>query len=508
MKIISSNLQLNHWINDQQKKIIPGVLFTFGLCATLPAQAATELSLADYIQQVTQQNTGVRGSELSAMASGLRSTEAHLITAPNLYISYDTKSDTRIAPFSFLQYDRLQTSTFSLGVMKAFDFGLQSKFHYDIMNMQYLNPQSSLFGGMSAFFSNPYNIAAPVLEVTQSLWNNGFGRSTRASKDLIEAQNLATSHLTQFQRQDALVKAELAYWRLAAARQTIEVQNQAIDRAQKIYEWNKNRANLHLGDDADVIQAEAILQSRGLDVLSAENEARSAARDFNSIRNQDSDTVPEKVHSLELEDLNQAEAPKRVQLREDVRAAQETARATQANAVVQTEKNLPTLDVYGTFSLNGQPQNLFASPYTNGISLAQTLQLSLQTNRPSYSVGVRFNLPLDFDTVSRSQNAWRQEKAAAELTYERKLFEQEQSWKDLSQKLDDSKNHLRLSQLLEVTQRKKLEKEQDRLKKGRTTTFQVLLFEQDYLFSQLSRIKDQMTLLNILAQMKLFGESR
>ena len=211
---------------------------------------------------------------------------------------------------------------------------------------------------------------------------------------------------------------------------------------------------------------------------------------------------------MALEDLSSVEIPKRAELREDVRAAKEAARITQANSVIQTEKNLPNLDIYGSFALNGQPQNLMAGPYNGSLSLGQTLGLSVLPNRPSYTLGIRFSMPLDFETVSQSQESWRQEKAAAELTYDRKLFEQEESWKDLNQKLDDSKNHLKLSQVLEVTQKKKLEKEQERLKRGRTTTFQVLLFEQDYLFSQLGRIKDQIALLNVVAQMKLFGESR
>ena len=485
-----------------------GFSITATLFVTLTTHAETPFSINDYLNEVSQKNAGIQGSSLSAKASELRANESRLVTALNLYANFETKSDAKITPFSFLQYDRLATNTFSLGVMKTFDFGLQTKLHYDVISLQYLNPQSSLIPGIGTFFGSPYNVASPVLELSQSLWNNGFGRTTRASKELIEAQNLASSHLNSFQAKNTLVQAELTYWRLAAARQVIEVQNQAIDRAQKIYDWNKNRVNLHLGDEADELQAEALLQSRGLDVLTAQNEERAASREFNSARNQDSDSVPEKLHQLALEDLSSVEIPKRAELREDVRAAKEAARITQANSVIQTEKNLPNLDIYGSFALNGQPQNLMAGPYNGSLSLGQTLGLSVLPNRPSYTLGIRFSMPLDFETVSQSQESWRQEKAAAELTYDRKLFEQEESWKDLNQKLDDSKNHLKLSQVLEVTQKKKLEKEQERLKRGRTTTFQVLLFEQDYLFSQLGRIKDQIALLNVVAQMKLFGESR
>ncbi len=476
------------------------------------AEANPSLDLKDYITQVTQKNTGVQGSTLSGTASEMRSIEAKLLTAPTLYASIETKGDGKIQPFSFLQYDRLETNVASLGVMQNFSFGLQAKLHYDLMTLRYINPQTGALGPLGAslgtIFTNQFINFSPVLELTQSLWGNGFGRTTRASKELIEAQALASSHLSRFEAQNTLVQAELTYWRLAAARQIIEVQNQAIDRAQKIYEWNQNRVNLHLGDEADALQAQALLQARALDVLTASNEERSAARAFNSARNQDSDEVKETLHRLALDDLNSVETPKKTKIKEDVQAAKEAAKATQADSIVHLEKNKPNLEVYGSLALNGQPQNMYAPPYGGTVNAGQSLGLSVLPNRPTYVVGVRFSMPLEFDTVSQSQEAWRQQKTAAELTYERKLFEQEENWKGLTQSLDDSKKHLELSQQLEVTQKNKLEKEKERLTRGRTTTYQVLLFEQDYLFSQLGRIKDQVTLLNILAQMKLFGESR
>ncbi len=489
-------------------QVLIGSLSLVCLSAT-QGKATTDLGLKDFLNQVNQDNTGVKSSSLSSKANELKANEAHLVTSPSLYANVETKRDTKITPFSFLQYDALTTQVASLGVMQTFDLGMQAKLHYELLTVQYINPQTSQLGpGFGAIFSNPYHVASPVLEITQSLWNNGFGRTTRASQEAIEARNLSASHQYQFATQSALVQAELAYWRLAAARQVIEVQNQAIDRARKIYEWNQNRVKLHLGDEADTLQAEALLQSRGLDVLSAQNEERAAARAFNLARNQDSDSVGEKLHRLEMDELDSVEVPKRSEFREDLRAARESVRATEADSIIQTEKNKPTLEAYGSVSLNGQPQNPLTSPYNGSVSLSQTLALSFAPNRPSYNVGVRFSMPLAFETVSQSQEAWRQEKMAAELNYERKLLEQEDTWKDSVQKLTESRQHLRLSQELEITQKKKLETEKERLKRGRTTTYQVLLFEQDYLFSQLGRIKDQIALLNILAQMKLFGESR
>ena len=133
---------------------------------------------------------------------------------------------------------------------------------------------------------------------------------------------------------------------------------------------------------------------------------------------------------------------------------------------------------------------------------------SLSTfNRPTYVIGLKFSVPLDLDTTSKSRDGWRKEKIAAELTYDRKLFEQEENWKDLNETLSEARKHLELSRKLEVIQESKLNAERARLQHGRTTTYQVLLFEQDFLQAQLGRIRDQANVLNIIAQMKLFGET-
>ena len=487
------------------------ILFvSLALSSLSPALAVPEqpLKLDDYLAQVRSEHLGMKGSMQASQGEELRSQEAQLITSPTLYATFESKSDSKITPFSFISYDQLQTNVASLGVMENTSFGLNAKLHYDLFTTQYINPNvgnNANLAAFASFFSTKYILFSPVLELSQSLWSNGFGRSTRASQDAIEANALALSFTHQFQNQTILTQAEATYWRLAIARQIITVENQAIDRAQKIYEWNKNRTQLHLGDEADLIQAKALLQSRALDLLASQNEERAAARAFNQARNRDTEGVPETLTSVELGTVDQIPIPQRAPMRTDVKAARESARAAEANSIMQIEKNRPTFDLYGSLSLNGQPPNLNADPYNGAVSYGQSFGLSFQTNRPSYTLGFKFAMPLALEAKSNTQEGWRQEKIASETLYERKLYEQEQNWKDLNQSLTETKQHLALSQELEITQKNKLDLEKERLRRGRTTTYQVLLFEQDYLFAQLGRIKDQLATLTLITQLKLFG---
>ncbi len=63
-----------------------------------------------------------------------------------------------------------------------------------------------------------------------------------------------------------------------------------------------------------------------------------------------------------------------------------------------------------------------------------------------------------------------------------------------------------LAKEIEKAQKSKLSNERARLKQGRTSTYQVLLFEQDYCASQINAINSAAQFYVLLAQKKLYGE--
>jgi outer membrane protein TolC len=122
-------------------------------------------------------------------------------------------------------------------------------------------------------------------------------------------------------------------------------------------------------------------------------------------------------------------------------------------------------------------------------------------------VGLGLNAPLDFWNLKSIHDGAQASQRAAEMEYQRKVFDQEREWADLSNQFQSKKEELQLAREVEKVQREKLAYEQDRLKKGRTTTFQVLIFEQDFATARLNLILSETQLLNLRAQMKTFGDS-
>ena len=94
---------------------------------------------------------------------------------------------------------------------------------------------------------------------------------------------------------------------------------------------------------------------------------------------------------------------------------------------------------------------------------------------------------------------------AADLDVEKKRFDQETNWHDLQDRYQQHLDMLTLYERLEKIQLSKLERERIRRSQGRTTTQQVLNFEVDYEQAQLSRLRAMSELLQIIAQMKLYG---
>ncbi|MEO7162504.1 MAG: TolC family protein, partial [Bdellovibrionia bacterium] len=424
-------------LKNKYLSILAPLVASFFLSSAPSAYAGNHLTLDGYISAVKTGNSGVKGSIESSEAGQLRSSEGKLLLAPTLYSNLQVLRDAKLPPSLFVRYDAQVTETYSLGISQLTTFGLQAKIHYDLFYQFYVNPVP-LFAapGGGSLVPNVYAVASPVLELTQSLWSNGMGRSTQAAQEQTEASALASSYGASFQAKSTLAQAESTYWRLALARQVVSVQQEALDRARKIYNWNYEKARLHLRDNADVLQAEALAKNRELDLLSAKNEERAASRAFNSTRGVSTGEVNETLDEITSEMITKLQTPKRAATRDDVKAAQQNVRMTLAGATINSERDQPTLDLFATLSMNGQTDTIASN-------ISDTIGNSF-TNRPSQLVGIRFSMPIS-GARSKALEGWQKEHIAAEKTFDQKLFDQEQSWKDLVENLGDQRKQLDLA---------------------------------------------------------------
>ncbi len=461
--------------------------FFVSLLALIPSSTQA-LSLKDYLQQVRLTNQGYQGAVERREGSKDRGVESDLLYSPALFANAGLRFDKKQPQLPFFNYTEMDTHQFSIGVQKQTRFGLLAKISYQWDFTNFIG--ASLTGVPLKFWD-----ARPVLELSQSLWQNGFGSATQATERLIAAQSEADTFAAEAERKNIELMAEMAYWRLSAAREVVKQNEAAIAASGNLFKYISEKAAANLSDKADMLQAKAALETRRLDLKTAKDEAKAAARNFNSARNASLSNEPEALDPITWTEISKIEIPATKGMRADVRAARAQIKMSEANASALAEKDKPQLDLYATYALNGRNSRLdsaLVDPYHAG--------------RPTVGAGVKFLMPLDLGGLSDARRGAQRLEKAAQLGLAQKQHEEEQQWTDLIERLREAKERYELALVMESAQQEKLTYERQRLRQGRTTTYQQLLIEQEFTLSGLIRVKNAAEVLQVRAQLKLYEE--
>jgi outer membrane protein TolC len=454
----------------------------------IAAAKAQGVTLNQYLEQVKTDSNSYKGTSTQAEGNNLEAREADLLFTPKLFAEFNTGHDGK--PSQPKMYDRVNTETYSLGVSQQFDFGLQTKLYYQMQKTTFDNAGS-------AFTMAKYWDAMPKIELSMPVWGNGFGVSARANEDLIRQGNYAEQYQASYQSTAYLAQAESAYWKLSAWTDVVKIQEAASKSAQDILNYVNRKRGMNLGEQADVVQAKALVEARGLELQVARNEQRESLRNFNKFLNKPATTPVDGLEPVPYAELEKITVPQtRPGERYDVKATQAQLQTAKANAVIAKERNRPTLDVYANYALNGRDD-----------SYSEAMKNAGYTETDTGYVGVRFNMPLNFGAAGDAKAGADKNVRAAEYNREYAMYAQEQDWINLTQNLTDARDNLVLLGKIEQAQKTKLDVERTRLRQGRTTTYQVLLFEQDYSASALNRVKSASNILALQTQIKLYQAS-
>jgi len=461
----------------------------FSSTVSIAAAQAIPLSLGDYLNQVESQNQTIASSKQASSGAELQSKEASLLYSPTLSVQAQWLDDHFRNALLPTAYEKLQTDDYTIGITQKTPWGLDLGFSYHLDKTGYINALDFVTNQST---DRKFYEGTPKFEISLSLLRNRFGTETKAQEELSRSSALANQYNQRYQVKTTRAQAENAYIRLVSAQQLVAVYTDSLAQAEDLLKYNTRQVRLNLADRSDLLQAQANEQAQKLSLQSSKDELRSAEREFNYLRNVDSDTVTE---TLTLPSVDHIAIPERAKLRDDVRAAQETAKASAAQARMGSERNKPDLQVFGSYALNAR-EDYFS----------RTFDHSWQTGQQTTSVGVRLNVPLEFGRSSDVAQGYRLQSDAAETMAAQRLFDQENEWNDLTQQLSEAKHRYEIAATLAKIQKSKAENERLRLKRGRTTTYQTLTFTQDYNMAEAARIQAQRNVLNVLTRMKTFGD--
>jgi outer membrane protein TolC len=471
-------------------------LFVFWLLITLffnvhSVNSSVLISLPEYQKQVLTQNQTYKAGELQVEAFSQRMSEASIDFIPSL-----------VGGVNYLNNKAVQTSPLFLGTdtySESANLGVQTKLRTGtLLNFGYNLSYNSIYGASPQFVlpsQTSFYVASPTLTLTQPLWRDFGAALSKANEEVIFADYQTRTLQQRFQNQQILFNTQTAYWRLALNRELVKYDKEAIERAQKNYKLTSRRVSMNVADRSDSLQTLTALKTRQLLLQNDMEALRQASSAFNSLRNVAGDEVPEEISNLDKgsqESLVQQIENKSERL--DVSASLQAAKRDKASAKVSLEKFKPDVSVFGSVQFNGRAADANSA-----------MGESWNADNPTYGAGLKLSVPLDRTLINHVTQGYNASSLASDMLSRRAQFDLNQDWNDLKKRLKDSVVRLDMARELEKLQDEKLRHEKERLGSGRTTSFQVLQFEDNYFDAQASRLRVQNEIVSIYAQAVLYN---
>ncbi len=457
-----------------------------GIFLSFISNAEGVYTLQNYLDTVKTTNKEARALILQIEASEVKVKRAELSLSPQMFAEYNAFDD-RTPPIFPFSPSRKEGDILKIGIEKQTTLGLEGKLYFE-------NSRNTLYG-LSPTFNVPpnYSQTRAVLELRQSLWNNSFGEKVRSElrADIAEAQSILENQ--KFQLKQVLLNAENTYWAMVTLNQIMTLQQENVERAQKLSEWMSKQGRMKLSDDVDVLQAKAAFEMRSMELETSRSERNAMARNFNLLRGTENTQVEnlQELPPFKKEDYKNF-LSKKIQ-REDYTANKFKADAMENRAISGRSSLKAKVDLVGTVASNGlDPQ--FAGAY-NEVKDYQY---------PSWTVGLQVRFPLNISLTQKLKRAIRNDIAAAQESSQNVDFLLEKEWQDVVEKQREYYDLFIRSRNIETSYSTIVEKERRRLQNGRSTTFTLLNLEQTLVTSQIQRAKSQLALIQIVNMLKTF----
>lgn len=473
-----------------------GWIALLGAVTALPLTGAAEpasLPLEAYLDQVRAGHAGLRAAEETARSIPLMAQEAELIYSP-LFRATGGRVDNRAEGSSPLQPERTIAGAWDLALSKKFSTGTTLSADYGLNYTHIL--YAPIPGFPAALFpSAPFYDARPSLTVSQSLLRDFLGGMTDAGLRRTRALAAAGAAASRYRARAILLQAEMAYWTASLARDTVEFSRSSADRTNRLIQWTEKKVGLNLAEDSDLLQVRAAGKLRELNLRMAEQDLAAAERALNALRGRTDRAVPDALERIN-ERLNAtiAPAPVATATRLDVEAAELAVAAAEQGDRETRYRSLPEINAFGTVALNGH------DPAAGGASGE-----AFEGDHPTYTVGVAFVAPLDVSTLRRARAGYAAQSAAARRDAEQARLNASQDWSRLAERWEDVTSRLALAREIEALQQQKLAAETQRFSEGRTTTFQLLQFEEEFSQAQLTRLRLGLERLLLEAQARFYN---
>jgi outer membrane protein len=400
------------------------------------------------------------------------------------------QSNTVLTGTTALLQDR---RTFTGGYSQSFPWGMSMSWSY---NNQYLSVNSADYN------LNPYTSGYLDLQVTQNLLY-GFGRSVNQRNIYVQKNNIKVADLQFNQQVITTVSAVLnLYWDLVSFRDDLRAKQRELAAAQELLEGNRKQVDAGTLAPIEITRAQAQVYTSQQDLLVSQTNLLQqetvlknalsrngvASPDLATVHIVPLDTiaVPEAVKFAPLDDLVQEALKKRPEIE------QSRINIDSAKLNLKGIKNelKPTLQLFAELTNNGLTGSItplgvlspgvgyLAGGYDNLVAQI------FRRNYPNYSAGISLNIPLrnraaqsDYVTsvLSLRQN---------ELGLQENINQVRVDVQNAMIGLQQAQARYEAAVKARVLQQQTLDADQKRYAVGASTTYQIVLDQQNLASSE------------------------
>lgn len=339
------------------------------------------------------------------------------------------------------------------------------------------------------------------VRLTQSLWRDAFGHFTHLRHRSERAELFNRKMALVYERQLVLVDLEALYWDLATATKEEQIRIKNIEASQSLKKWTEERMRRTAAERSDVLQAQALLSSRELDLVTTRNQIEFLRNRFRQVFiDQEKANVAPDLKSLEMERPVQSliSVPGTIELPIRMDAVVSNSLAEQAELETRQirEQLKPQFDAYVGYGRNGI-STTFDDAWT-------------RANSGDYSAtrfGVILRVPLNRGRISDREKAAQFAADANKLRAQYALRNSRVGWEEVVRRVNTLKSQVAEASRLSEFQLAKLAEERRRFRLGRSTVFQLTTFEADAADAEVRKYRFLGDLRKAEAQARLFTTS-
>lgn len=337
------------------------------------------------------------------------------------------------------------------------------------------------------------------VSLSQELWRNSFGRGLGLRERADQEEFTGRWRQLIARRQGVLKNLEDIYWDLAETQGEIRISSENLRRSRQMASWVRERARRAAAEPIDLLQAEALVAQRELQLQTLENK-------MSSLRSRVEQLLPGMsgsswrpddkavATSRSFEELLLPGGPAAGEVRSlDFLANQALTSSAELRAEQSMDATRPSLALnfaYGKNGIDPDPGTAFNE--------------ATSSNQDQSRIGLTFSMDLDRSLAKAPAQAARQRAEAEKLRLERARKESSEGWSDLVRELDSLGKRIETAKKLAQLHARKVTEERKRFERGRSTAFQAIAFEVDAAESMLQVHRLQATLRRTESKARLY----